>query len=244
VAEEPAVTAAFTLIHLAETDSTQSFLARHPEMERCAVLADAQTAGRGRGGNAWESAPGAGLWLSARMPAPALGPGPVLQKAMGAVIDALAPYGVELGLKWPNDLVGRREGRLVKVGGIIGEISKGRLILGVGVNLKAAPEIPDRPIPPACLVELGATPIPDARMLALAILARWEDLAKAAEPSFRWPQEGDAIRWEEGQGICEGWAEDGRLKVRTDQGAELLSVGDVNALSPEGGSRQESVPRP
>jgi len=114
------------LTHLAEIDSTQSFLARHPELGLCGVLADAQTAGRGRGGNAWESLAGQGLWLSARLPVPELAPGVVLQRAMAAVAEALEPDGLVLGLKWPNDLVAWRDGRLVKLGGIIGELDQGQ----------------------------------------------------------------------------------------------------------------------
>lgn len=219
-----------TLIHLAEVDSTQAFLARHPELGFCGVLADAQTAGRGRGGNSWESAPGAGLWLSARLPVPEIGPGVVLQRAMAAVITALEPCGIRLGLKWPNDLVAWREGVLVKLGGIIGELGRGGVVLGVGVNLTDAPAIPDRPIPPAALAALGARLLPDRRALAEEVLSRWQDLEHAAEPSFLWPEAGAAIRWEGGEGTCEGWAEDGRLRVRTVKGLEALSVGDVSGL--------------
>lgn len=218
------------LIHLAETDSTQAFLGRHPELGVCGVLADAQTVGRGRGGNVWESAPGVGLWLSARLPVPELAVGVMLQRAMAAVIVVLEPAGVSLGLKWPNDLVAWRGERLVKLGGIIGELSKGHMILGVGVNLTAAPVIPDRAIPPACLADLGAGPIAERGALAEEILSRWMDLEHVPAPPFLWPQEDEAIRWEEGQGTCLGWAEDGRLKVRTERGVELLSVGDVSGL--------------
>ncbi|HWQ09692.1 MAG TPA: hypothetical protein VN436_11305 [Holophaga sp.] len=218
------------LILLAETDSTQTFLARHLELGCCGVLADAQTAGRGRGDNGWESAPGAGLWLSARIPVPEVPPGLVLRRAMAAVAAALEACGVELGLKWPNDLVAWQDGRLVKLGGILGETSRGRTILGVGVNLAGAPVIPGRAIPPASLASLGGQDIPDRLALAEEILSRWTCLDQAPEPAFLWPGPGDRIRWEEGQGLCLGWAEDGRLQVRTELGVELLSVGDVSGL--------------
>jgi BirA family biotin operon repressor/biotin-[acetyl-CoA-carboxylase] ligase len=218
------------LIRLAEVDSTQAFLGRHPELGCCGVLAGTQTAGRGRGGNVWESAPGAGLWLSARLPVPAIGPGVLLQRAMAAVIAALEPCGVTLGLKWPNDLVAWRESRLVKLGGIIGEMARDSMTLGVGVNLWDAPLIPHRPIPPASLVSLGGRNLPDRGLLAEEILSRWQDLEHAPEPAFHWPAAGDSIRWEGGQGLCEGWAEDGRLRVHTEQGLEFLSVGDVSGL--------------
>ena len=92
------------------------------------------------------------------------------------------------------------------------------------------PVIPDRPIPPAALASLGASHLPDRRALAEEILSRWQDLEHAPEPSFLWPEVGDRIRWEGGEGTCEGWAEDGRLRVRTGKGVELLSVGDVSGL--------------
>ncbi len=218
------------LIRLADVDSTQAFLGRHPELGCCGVLADAQTAGRGRGGNTWESAPGAGLWFSARLPVPAIGPGILLQRAMAAVIVALEPCGVTLGLKWPNDLVAWRGDRLVKLGGIIGEMGRDSVTLGVGVNLADAPILPDRPIPPASLVSLGGRNLPDRVRLAEEVLSRWQDLEHAPEPAFRWPETGDGIRWEGGQGTCLGWEEDGRLRVDTEKGLELLSVGDVSGL--------------
>jgi BirA family biotin operon repressor/biotin-[acetyl-CoA-carboxylase] ligase len=222
-----------SLIRLGRIDSTQDFLARHPELGFCAVLADCQLAGRGQRGNSWESAPGAGLWLSAALPVPPVPPGLVLQRAMGAVAEALEPWGAPLGLKWPNDLVAWHGGRLVKVGGIIGQIKGRRMILGVGVNLLRAPVIPGRPIPPACLADLAplAEGEPDREALALAILAAWADLATQREPAFRWPEAGDSIRWEAGGGVCAGWMEDGRLAVRTTAGLESLAVGDVSGLA-------------
>jgi len=220
------------LIRLGRIDSTQDFLERHPELGICGVLADCQTAGRGRRGNDWQSAPGAGLWLSAALPVPPIPPGLVLQRAMGAVAEALEPWSASLGLKWPNDLVAWHSGRLVKLGGIICQVKGERMLLGVGVNLRAAPVIPGRPIPPACLADLCPLPEgqPDPEALALEILSAWEDLATLRETAFRWPAEGDSIRWEAGAGVCAGWMEDGRLAVRTDAGLESLAVGDVSGL--------------
>jgi BirA family transcriptional regulator, biotin operon repressor / biotin---[acetyl-CoA-carboxylase] ligase len=229
VVEKPEMT--FPLIRLATVDSTQSFLARHPELGFCGVMADQQTEGRGRGPNRWESPAGAGLCLSARIPVPDIPLGVILQRAMAAIITVLAPCGAELGLKWPNDLVVRKEGRLVKLGGILGEAKGGHLILGFGVNLMAAPVLPERRIPPASLAELGAVNIPEPQALALGILNTWKALGTWIEPAFRWPMSGDPIRWEDGQGLCLGWEADGRLRVATQQGLQLLSAGDVNALA-------------
>jgi len=225
--------AATTLIHLGIVDSTQSFLNRHPELGFCGVLADAQTAGRGRGGNSWESQPNAGLWLSARLPvAPPDGhSGNILQSAMAAVADILAPCGVGLGLKWPNDLVAyRQDGIFVKIGGIIGEQKEHCAILGLGLNIHSAPEIPERAIPPASLASLGATQIPSAVWLAQCILSAWQHLDTPRQAAFRWPSKGNAIQWEDGSGICQGWKDDGRLAVQTQAGTVLLVSGDVSGL--------------
>lgn len=219
------------LIHLALVDSTQSFLARHPELGFCAVLADAQSEGRGRGENRWESAPGAGLWLSAALPRPQVPPGLLLQRAMGAVAEMLEPCGLKLGLKWPNDLVAWRGSQLVKLGGIIGEQKGDRVILGLGLNLREAPSIPGRAIPPASLEGLGAKSLPEALALARVILEAWRDLTVVRLPTFQWPAAGDAIRWEEDEGLCQGWTEDGRLAVQTDKGLRRLSAGDIVGLA-------------
>jgi len=218
------------LIRLAEVDSTQAFLRRNPHLGFCAVLADRQIEGRGRQGNRWESAAGAGLWLSAALPASAgAAPGLVLQRAMVAAASVLDPEGCTLGLKWPNDLVAWKGGRLVKLGGILGEQTSGRLILGLGVNLTSAPDIPGRAIPPACLKDLGLG-FPPAVDLAVSISKFWKNLEHNLQPLFRWPEPGTLIHWEDGQGTCLGWESDGRLKVATAKGVQRLSAGEVSGM--------------
>ncbi len=215
------------LIRLGAVDSTQAFLERHPELGFCGVLAGEQLAGRGRGDNTWVSRPGAGLWLSASIPVPAVLPGLVLQRAMAVVAEVLEPCGARLGLKWPNDLVAWKEGRLVKVGGIIGQSKGDRTLLGLGVNLTRAPEIPGRAIPPACLAELATGPVPDPAVLARELLDAWEDLAITRVPPFFWPGPGDPVTWEEGQGRCVDWLEDGRLRVELEGAIRDLTAGDL-----------------
>ncbi len=219
------------LIRLSVVDSTQAFVRRNPQLGFCVVMADRQSEGRGRQGNRWESAAGAGLWMSAALPSPeGVPPGLVLQRAMATAARVLDPEGRTLGLKWPNDLVAWKAGRLVKLGGIIGEQLGDRLILGLGVNLIEAPTIPDRAIPPASLKELGLPP-PCPVDLALSIADAWQDLGRDIRPVFRWPEPGLAMRWEDGAGTCLGWEPDGRLKVTTAGGIQRLSAGDVVGLA-------------
>jgi BirA family biotin operon repressor/biotin-[acetyl-CoA-carboxylase] ligase len=195
------------------------------------VVADRQTEGRGRQGSRWESAAGSGLWMSAALPSPSgVPPGLVLQRAMTVAAQVLDPEGRTLGLKWPNDLVAWETGRLVKLGGIIGEQIGGRLLLGLGVNLTEAPVIPGRVIPPACLKELGLVP-PSTVDLALFISKFWMNLEQELKPLFRWPEPGMSFRWEDRQGTCLGWESDGRLKVATAEGIRRLSSGEITGLA-------------
>ena len=218
------------LIRLAVVDSTQAFLRRNPHLGYCVVVADRQSEGRGRQGNRWESAAGAGLWMSAALPSSdGIAPGLVLQRAMVAAARALDPGGRILGLKWPNDLVAWKEGRLVKLGGIIGEQIGGRLLLGLGVNLSSAPEIPGRAIPPASLTDLGLK-APSMTELVANIIKLWTSLNQNFQPPFWWPEPGMPLCWEDGQGTCLGWEPDGRLKVATAEGIRRLSAGEFRGL--------------
>jgi BirA family biotin operon repressor/biotin-[acetyl-CoA-carboxylase] ligase len=149
---------------------------------------------------------------------------------MTAAARVLDPAGGTLGLKWPNDLVAWEAGRLVKLGGIIGEQIGGRLLLGLGVNLTEAPVIPGRAIPPACLKDLGLELLPTTD-LALLITKYWKSLTQELQPLFKWPETGMSLRWEDGQGVCLGWEADGRLKIATSEGVRRLSSGEISGLA-------------
>jgi BirA family transcriptional regulator, biotin operon repressor / biotin---[acetyl-CoA-carboxylase] ligase len=107
-----------------------------------AVVAESQTAGRGRQGRAWLSPPG-NLFLSLLL-RPVLPPqsAGVLPLAAGvAAAEATAEWGVESQLKWPNDVVvGER-----KIGGVLVEASSAgsegleAVVVGVGLNLVLDP---------------------------------------------------------------------------------------------------------
>jgi BirA family transcriptional regulator, biotin operon repressor / biotin---[acetyl-CoA-carboxylase] ligase len=96
------------------------------------IVADAQTAGRGRHGRSWRSAPGLGLWFSVAFenPVPGLAFGAPL-----AVRDGLSRYGTPT-VKWPNDLL--FDGR--KVSGVLLESRLETTVLGVGINVNHEPE--------------------------------------------------------------------------------------------------------
>ena len=93
------------------------------------VVADHQTAGRGRYDRRWEAPPGTALLVSF-----VLAPRPLLSLAAG--VAAAEACGPAVRLKWPNDLM--LDGR--KLGGILVEATPAKAIVGIGINLTWAPE--------------------------------------------------------------------------------------------------------
>lgn len=120
------------------------------------VLAGQQSAGRGRGGNAWVSPPG-GLYASwlGWLAAEALDAVPLAAAvSLAEAVESLQP-GVEVRLKWPNDLVAGGG----KLGGILCQSrvagSAAWVVVGLGVNLAVAPALGVDAGRPTCLAELG-----------------------------------------------------------------------------------------
>ena len=132
--------AAPALVRLGRVDSTQTVafaLAADGAADRTVVVAQAQTAGRGRHGRLWLDEPGASL-LTSIILRPRLEPArlPTLSLAAGvAVVEALERVtGLKPRLKWPNDVL--VDGR--KLAGILLESRIGPsplVVLGIGVNL-------------------------------------------------------------------------------------------------------------
>ena len=218
-----------------EIDSTNAALVRRAALDPTPVvlLADAQTAGRGRRGKAWASPPDANLYLSLAWPVrnPA-----GLSLAMG-VACAEALRVPRLRVKWPNDLVvGER-----KLGGLLIELAGGIAVIGIGLNLRmpaAAGEGIDQPwIDLAALgidisrEELAARLI-DAMVAALAefdahgfaaFAARWSALDALAGREVR-VASGDDVQ----HGIASGVAPDGGLRVALAGGERVFHSADVS----------------
>ena len=162
---------------LATTGSTNTELAavlaggRVPE--GTCVVAEHQSAGKGRQGRVWESPAGAGLWLSVVIDIAAVAPvhRGLLPLAAGlAIADALSEItGLEVMLKWPNDIVIdglAREGSPGprKLGGVLIEAAD-QAIVGCGVNVSGA--VTELPTPQATSLFLeGSPPVDRGRLLA------------------------------------------------------------------------------
>ena len=166
--------AAPALVRLGRVDSTQTVafaLAADGAADRTVVVAQAQTAGRGRRGRLWLDEPGASL-LTSIILRPRLPPArlPTLSLTAGvAVVEALERVtGLKPRLKWPNDVL--VDGR--KLAGILLESRIGPsplVVLGIGVNL-AQRVFPADLAERATSVRLASGRRVDADVLLTAIL--------------------------------------------------------------------------
>lgn len=219
------------------------------------VIAERQTAGKGRSGRLWQSGPGnfhASFLLR---------PGcPVADAAQLALVAGVAAFdalddaadlrGVGLRLKWPNDiLIGR-----AKVGGILVESTSGGgadglvAVIGIGINLVSHPKLEGRVV-----THVGAhttPPTPHALLHVLAVtmdkwLGRWKDGAGFSTIRQEWLNRAGAAG-EELSVNAGGEVVTGRFAGLDETGALLLadeggrtrqfSWGDVDLVgaAPEG----------
>jgi BirA family biotin operon repressor/biotin-[acetyl-CoA-carboxylase] ligase len=130
---------------LAETSSTNFIalhLARQGAPEGTVVVADSQTAGRGRLGRAWLAPPGSSLLFSIVFRPPEGRPPfqTVMAVCLGMLRGLKAGAGLEARLKWPNDilLMGRKAGGLLAEGESEGG-GPGFMVVGVGLNVNFIP---------------------------------------------------------------------------------------------------------
>ena len=212
------------------------------------VIAEAQTAGRGRRGRAWASPPRKNLYFSVVL-RPDLPPSRAPELTLVASIalcDALRQAGVEAGIKWPNDLL--VSGR--KIAGILTELAADPdrvewVVLGVGVNVNARredfpPEVRDEAT--SVLLERGQA-APRALFAAACFTALEGWLDRHAEEGFApireaWRARAVTLGREvvvrvEGRelsGTAEDVDETGALLVRTAAGVERILSGDLTLL--------------
>lgn len=123
---------------VASTFQEAAELAAHGAPEGTVVVAEEQTAGRGRQGRSWSSPPGAGLWLTVIVDL-----APVRRSllplvagfAVRNVVQRLLPSGTSALLKWPNDVVVTDGGAFRKIAGVLVEVREQRCLVGIGLNV-------------------------------------------------------------------------------------------------------------
>jgi BirA family biotin operon repressor/biotin-[acetyl-CoA-carboxylase] ligase len=180
------------------------------------VTAGAQTAGRGRQGRRWEAPAGSALLCS------------LVLREFDALLSLRAGLAVAdvageaARVKWPNDV--QVEGR--KVAGVLveGRPHEGWAVVGIGVNVSAAPDLPEA-------AALGRDDVEAVLAELLAALeVRLEEPRAASLDALRARDAllGVRIGWDGGEGVGAGIDPDGGLRVTTDAGERVLSAGEVH----------------
>jgi BirA family transcriptional regulator, biotin operon repressor / biotin---[acetyl-CoA-carboxylase] ligase len=247
------------IVRLGAVDSTNEEARRRAltgDTDRLWIVAEEQTAGRGRRGRGWIS-PRGNLHASALMMEPC--PGPVASQlgfvAGVALVRAARDLGAtEVGLKWPNDLMSYG----AKCAGILIEgisLGSGRTacVAGIGVNCTHAPE--GVGYATSCLTRAGGQAV-DPGELFERLIERFDD----ALDEWRAGQGFDRIRaaWldyavglgeriaiqnggSQREGVFEGIDAAGRLLMHSEQGLDAVEAADVWIL-PRSGVLPRVVP--
>ncbi|MEJ8835687.1 biotin--[acetyl-CoA-carboxylase] ligase [Ramlibacter sp. AN1133] len=230
----------FTVEVLPQLDSTNTELMRRSRggaADPVLLVAEEQTAGRGRLGRGWHSAAGDSLTFSLGLPlAPADWSGLSLAVGVG-VAESLDPA---IRLKWPNDLwVGDR-----KLGGILietasfGDGASGARYAVIGIGLNIAPRSAEGlSTPPAALRELlphaGAPEV--LQLVAAPLVAEVLRFARSgfapcqARFDARDALRGRAVTLSDGtEGVAQGVNASGSLLVHTAAGLQAVSSSEVS----------------
>jgi BirA family biotin operon repressor/biotin-[acetyl-CoA-carboxylase] ligase len=203
--------------------------------EGAVILADHQTAGRGRRGRSWTAPSGSALLFSVILrPALPVGRWPEIPLAAGcAVAEGVeAAAGIPTSLKWPNDVFAAGW----KIAGILAEGVAGTpplVVLGIGVNVSQADaDWPSDLAGRARSLAGLAAPVPRAPLLG-AVLGRLEAwygvlLDEGFEPvRLAWRRRGllgARVALPAGEGTAVDLAPGGELVVRRDDGRTVLLV--------------------
>lgn len=234
---------------IGSTNAEALRLAEEGAPEWTVVAAGHQTAGRGRLGRTWMERPGRGLLLSVLL-RPAVAPerAPLLSLLAAARMAQAcrSVAGVEVGCKWPNDLMAGDR----KVGGVLAEAkveggAPRHVVIGTGLNLAMEPEdfpaevrgsatslaaeggrVRPGPLVRAYLEGLREAPPPHADGFAAAVLAAYRPLCVTL---------GRAVRAVTPEGTVEGVAADvdarGGLVVEAGGDPVSISYGEVLHLA-------------
>ena len=232
---------------------SQSFGRRAADLQPCLLVAEHQTAGRGRLGRPWQSVAGASLTFSLALPlcppdwsGLSLAVGVALADALDPMADATVGARPRIVIKWPNDLwlMGAASDAGRKLGGILIETvsSGGQRLVVIGVGLNVLPlSISSLEVSTgfACLQELQpgvsapevlarvALPLVDAlHRYERSGFAAFADAFAARDVLFQ-----RAITTTQADlpsGVAQGVSSSGALQVQTAQGMRSLSSGEVS----------------
>ncbi len=241
------------VVYFAETDSTNlraQALGDDGAAEGTVIIADRQTAGKGRLGRQWFSPPGVNLYASVLLRPPI----PPRRAPQLTFVSALAvaraieeTSGLEPTVKWPNDIL--LDGR--KVAGLLNELNAetervNYVVLGIGVNLNmTADQFPgDLRYPATSLALQKGEPVSRVtfaralfrhidQLYELYLLKGFSPLLHAWESLFELTGQPAEVDYQDRvlRGIVEGLDSDGALLLRLPNGeTERVLAGDVRPI--------------
>lgn len=223
-------------------------LAEQGAKEGLVVLAEEQTAGRGRQTRRWFAPPHSSLLMSLlfRPQAPFVHRAPRITMLCGlGLLDAVRTItGIPVTLKWPNDLILEGDDDWKKVAGMLSEVGgtgADFLLVGIGLNVNTTDEQLSDLAPRATSLRAEAGHLVDRQVLLASFLERTECLCERFrsgwDPLPAWREQlawlGTSVKLKTPTGtvlgIAEDIADDGALILRDPAGAQRrFSVGDVS----------------
>ena len=221
------------------TNADLAAAARAGEASGAVLVAEHQSAGRGRFARRWEAPPGMSVAISLLLRPDAVSSERWLWLPLitgVAVAEALGTLGVRAEVKWPNDVL--VEGR--KLCGILSERVGDAAVIGIGINTTL--DASQLPVPTATSLRLEGCAASATQVVA-EVLAAFESAYR------RWASSADLTRWygercatvgrdvrvleseaSAVQGTAIGVDGFGRLRVRTPTGERTFAAGDVMHL--------------
>lgn len=174
------VSALRVLPSVESTNTAMAAAAKDGAPHASVLVAEEQTAGRGRLGRAWSAPPRSGLFVSilVRPEVPSAAWTWLPPLAGLAVRDAVARASqFEVALKWPNDIVVGGDGALAdrKLGGILCETVPGETAIVAGIGLNVTLREDELPVPQACSLALAGAEATDRDTLLRALLRSFGD---------------------------------------------------------------------
>ena len=222
-------------------------LAAEGAPEGTVVLAESQTAGRGRLGRSWDSPERAGLYLSVLLrpadPPDRIGRYPIAA-AVAVCTTCRAFAGEHVVLNWPNDVLADAK----KLAGVLAEMRQGplgaELVLGIGINVNQTEEAFPSILRGSAtsLRMLGGGVAVDREAVAATLLEalaatlsglRADDWPEVAERFLRYAPDGEGRRVRlaaGGEGLTRGLDVSGALRVATVDGIVLVHGTDSVAI--------------
>ena len=225
------------ILHFDRVDSTNLRLkegARKGDFQSPALMiADYQSAGRGRLGRAFISPPGTGLYMSLLLrPEGPWQPGQITMLAALCVCRAIEEMThLQPGIKWVNDLFLRGK----KICGILAEGLSDQVIVGVGVNLRTPPGGFPAEAGPAGALDAAVDRLALAGKIAEYLLAGMRNLSDPAIlQGYRQRMflTGKSIQFLQNgiqkNALVTGVDDWGGLMIRTEEGDQVLRAGEVS----------------